>query len=319
MNCSIIIRCLNEERHLPLLLDSLERQTLRPAEVIIVDSGSADDTVQIARSKGACIVQIPPSEFSFGRALNVGASAASGEVIVIASAHTYPATDRWLEILTRPFIDPEVALAYGAQTGDHRSKFSEIQLFKQWFPSQPSENQTHSFCNNANAAVRRSAWQDMPYDEQIPALEDIHWAKRAIERRLKIAYQPEAKVVHVHEESYRKIYGRYRREGMALGMILPWERMNLLQAIGLTIHAIRSDLREAFAQSIASKVFASVIRFRVAQYWGTYRGLNWHGSLTGEVRARLYYPEGYQKTNPALSDKEGSSTLTTVAPEKRGD
>jgi rhamnosyltransferase len=293
VNCSIIIRCLNEERHLPRLLDAIGRQTLRPTEVVLVDSGSTDQTVQIARSKGARVVCINPQEFSFGRALNVGARSASGDVLVLVSAHTYPCDDMWLANLLEPFSEPNIALVYGGQTGESRSKFSEVQLFHQWFPAQSCDNQTHSFCNNANAAVRRSVWQTLPYDEQIPALEDIHWAKRATERGLRIAYKAEARIVHVHEESYRQIHRRYRREGMAMRMIFPWERMTFGHACRLAASAIRSDIHEAGTAGVLGESLASIFRFRIAQYMGTWRGLRWRGTLTGDLRTRLYYPKRY--------------------------
>lgn len=291
MNCSVIIRCLNEAKHLPRLLDAIASQTLRPLEVIVVDSGSTDQTVAIARAKGARVVSIAPEDFSFGRSLNLGCRSANGEILVLASAHTYPCTDTWLADLTEPFKDPDVALSYGGQTGDARSKFSEIQLFHQWFPEKSCDNQTHSFCNNANAAIRRSVWQTLPYDEQIPALEDIHWAKRAIERGLQIAYRAEARIVHVHEEPYRKLHRRYLREGMAMRMIFPYERMTLLHACSLTIRAIRSDIQEARAAGQLRTALESIFKFRLAQYFGTWRGLRFQGALTGELRARLYYPK----------------------------
>jgi rhamnosyltransferase len=290
VNCSVIIRCLNEAKHLPRLLDSIARQTLRPLEVIVVDSGSTDQTVAIAKSKGARVVTIAPEDFSFGRALNLGCRSASGEILVLASAHTYPCTDTWLADLMQGFEDPDVALVYGGQTGDARSKFSEIQLFHQWFPEKSCDNQSHSFCNNANAAVRRSVWQTLPYDEQIPALEDIHWAKRAMERGLQIAYRAEARIVHVHEEPYRKLHRRYLREGMAMRMIYPYEGMTLLHACSLTIKAIRSDIHEARATGHLRTALGSIFKFRIAQYLGTWRGLRWRGTLTGDLRARLYYP-----------------------------
>lgn len=305
MNCSIIIRCLNEAKHLPRLLDSIARQTLKPQEVIVVDSGSTDETVPIARSKGARIVSIAPEDFSFGRALNLGCQSAYGEILVLVSAHTYPCSDTWLAELTRPFEEPSVALVYGGQTGDTRSKFSEIQLFNQWFPEKSCDNQRHSFCNNANAAVRRSVWQTMPYDEQIPALEDIHWAKRGIERGLQIAYRAEARIVHVHEESYRKVHGRYHREGMGMRMIFPFEHMTLAHACALAFSAIRSDLHEARLAGRLRASFGSILKFRVAQYLGTWRGLRWHGALTGDLRARLYYPKQYH-----LSPKDGQPGST---------
>lgn len=317
--CSVIIRCLNEAEHLPHLLDSIARQTFQPTEVIVVDSGSRDNTVQIARSKGARLIEIQPQEFTFGRALNLGAASAVGEVLVIVSAHTYPTTDRWLEFLMEPFDQPDVALVYGGQTGDQRSKFSELQLFRQWFPSESCDNQAHSFCNNANSAIRRSVWETMPYDEQIPALEDIHWAKRAIERGLRISYRSAAMIAHVHEEPYLKVYNRYRREGMGLRLILPWERMGLWQACMLAAHAIRSDLKEAGMEGRLLEVAGSIVRFRVAQYWGTYRGLNWRGPLTGDLRARLYYPKNYELREDSSSKGNTEKPLPSPVAGKRID
>ena len=116
MKVSVIIRCLNEECHLPKLLDSIARQTMK-AEVIVVDSGSTDKTVEIARSRAARVIHIKPEDFSFGRALNFGARNTSGDVLVMASAHTYPVHDNWLELLTKPFEDSTVALVYGSQRG----------------------------------------------------------------------------------------------------------------------------------------------------------------------------------------------------------
>jgi glycosyltransferase involved in cell wall biosynthesis len=288
---TVIIRCLNEAAHLPKLLSSLQGQTLQADEVLVVDSGSTDNTIEIARSFGSTIVQIRPEDFSFGRSLNLGARHARGELLILVSAHTYPVADTWLERLVAPFTDPDVALAYGAQQGDARTKFSEQQIFRQWFPPRSTGDQAHPFCNNANAAVRRSIWKTMPYDEDIPGLEDIHWAKRARQRGFKIAYAADAAIVHLHDERYRQIRRRYRREAMGLQAINPGEHMTLRHAAALFARACLADVREAARQGVLSRVLVSILCFRAAQYWGTYRGLNWKAPFTDAVRARLYYPE----------------------------
>ncbi len=141
MNCSIIIRAYNEEKHIGRLLEGIRQQTVRDVEILLVDSGSTDGTVVIAESFGARIIRIPSTEFTFGRSLNLGIRAATRELIVIASAHVYPVYPDWLEALLRPFEDTKIALAYGKQRGPETAKFSEQQIYHQWYPdtSQPRQ------------------------------------------------------------------------------------------------------------------------------------------------------------------------------------
>src|SRR5262245_58301301 len=121
---SIVIRALNEADHLPALFSGLDHQNRRAEQVILVDSGSVDETAAIARAHGAQIVNIAPIDFSFGRALNLGCGQATGDVIVVVSAHVYPLDEKWLDALVAPFEDEHVGLVYGGQTGDSRSHFS---------------------------------------------------------------------------------------------------------------------------------------------------------------------------------------------------
>jgi rhamnosyltransferase len=134
MNCSVVIRAYNEEKHLGRILEGLLHQTVKNVEVILVDSGSSDSTISIAQSFGSKIVHIPAHEFTFGRSLNLGMQAASNEYVVIASAHVYPVYPDWLECLLGPFDSQNVALAYGKQRGSETTKFSERLIFQQWFP-----------------------------------------------------------------------------------------------------------------------------------------------------------------------------------------
>ena len=70
-------------------------------------------------------MNIAKSEFSFGRALNRGCAAASGDILLFASAHVYPVYDPYVEHLVSAFDRGGVAIAYGRQVGDERTKFSE--------------------------------------------------------------------------------------------------------------------------------------------------------------------------------------------------
>src|SRR5574339_1243044 len=136
MTCSIVIRAYNQEAHLGRLLEGIRQQTIKDVEIILVDSGSTDETVSIAESFGARVVRIPSAEFTFGRSLNFGVRAATRDLVVIASAHVYPVYPDWLESLLRPFEDEHVALTYGKQRGSENSKYSEHQVFHQWYPDE---------------------------------------------------------------------------------------------------------------------------------------------------------------------------------------
>ena len=129
MSVSIIIRAFNEEEHIGRLLYGISQQTYPKPEVILVDSGSTDKTLEIASHFPVKIVQIKPKEFTFGRSLNYGVAAAAGEFIVNISAHCYPTYPDWLDQLTQPFKDPSIGLSYGRQIGGSSNHYSEHQFF----------------------------------------------------------------------------------------------------------------------------------------------------------------------------------------------
>jgi len=202
VSISIVIRALNEAEHLPRLLNGLAKQSLQPDEIILVDSGSTDSSREICIQAGAKVISISPSEFTFGRALNIGCESAKGDILVFVSAHVYPMDEFWLEKLVNPFKNnDDVALVYGRQIGDDRSHFSETEIMRRWFPEKSDHDQKHPFCNNANCAVRKEVWEINPYDENLTGLEDMAWAKQALSAGHRIWYQSDAVITHVHEET----------------------------------------------------------------------------------------------------------------------
>lgn len=289
MKCSIVIRAYNEEQHIGRLLEGIKQQTVKDAEVILVDSGSTDSTVSIAQSFGARIVHIPSAEFTFGRSLNFGVHAARREFIVIASAHVYPVYPDWLESLLRPFEDDQVALTYGKQRGPDSAKFSEQQVFHQWYPDIGRSNQPTAFCNNANAAIRRQFWADHPYDETLTGLEDLAWAKWAKEQGYKIAYVPEAEIVHIHDETPRGVFNRYRREAMAFKKIYPESHFSIYDFVRLTVANIVSDLWHAARERVLWRNLPSIFWFRFMQFHGTRMGHRETSLVTPQLRETFYY------------------------------
>jgi len=289
---SIVIRCYNEEQHIGRLLTGLLKQTRRPDQIVVVDSGSTDATLAIASRFPVEIQSIEPEAFSFGRSLNIGCQAATGELVGVVSAHVYPVYDTWLEELTAPFSDPAVALSYGRQVGDERTKYSERQIMARWFPTTSEARQAHPFCNNANAAIRRSVWETQPYDEDLTGLEDLDWAKRAFDAGHRISYVATAPVVHAHDESWGQLVNRYRREAIAHRRIYHEQRMGALEAIRLAAGNILSDYYHAARDRVLLSNAASIPAFRIAQFWGTYQGFGQRGAAPALLRRRFYYPHG---------------------------
>jgi rhamnosyltransferase len=289
MNCSIVVRAYNEEKHIGRLLEGIRHQTVKDVEVILVDSGSTDGTVSVAESFGAKVVRIRPDEFTFGRSLNFGIKSASRELIVIASAHVYPVYPDWLETLLRPFEDQSVVLTYGKQRGPDFAKFSEQQIFHQWYPDSSKPRQETAFCNNANAAIRKSLWEKKDYDETLTGLEDLAWAKWAKEQGHAIAYVAEAEIIHVHNETPRGVYNRYRREAMALRKIYPEAHFNLYDFLRLTTANVLSDLWHAARERVLLKNLASIFWFRYMQFHGTRIGHRETSLVTPQLRETFYY------------------------------
>lgn len=290
MNVSVVIRSYNEERHIGRLLAGIAEQTIAPQEVIVVDSGSSDRTVEIAHSFGARVVHIDKKEFTFGRALNVGCAAASGDILLFASAHVYPTYRNWIEMLLAPFVNPQVVLCYGRQRGNHLTKFSEHQVFTKWYPAISVCPQRNYFCNNANCAVRRNAWERQHFDETLSGLEDLAWAKAAQARGGWLAYQAQAEVVHVHEESWLHVRNRYRREAMAMAHIDEKARFSLLDFASLLAANVWADCREAARRRVLFSELKSILLFRFNQMWGNYLGHNGPSEVTAELRKLFYFP-----------------------------
>lgn len=315
--CSVVIRCYNEEEHIGRLLTGIMEQTIADeTEIVVVDSGSTDATVSIASSFPTNIVQIRPEEFSFGRALNIGCDAANGDVLVFASAHVYPVYEDWLERMVAPFADPDVALVYGKQRGNEKTKYSEHKIFEKWFPEESNWDQSHPFCNNANAAVRRSVWKELPYDEDLTGLEDLDWAKRARERGHKIVYEADAEIVHVHDESWASIMNRYRREAIALKRIFPQERFRFWDFLRLYTGNVFSDLYHAWHDGVLLSNLSDICLFRLMQFWGTYRGFAHSGPVSTELRHRFYYPNEMDRSEEENSGDEGREIEYDTAQEQ---
>jgi rhamnosyltransferase len=288
---SVVIRCYNEVEHLPKLFSELKRQTLRDFEVVVVDSGSDDGTLDVVQSEEVVLCHIKKENFSFGRSLNIGCEAASGKYLVFISAHCYPEHERWLENLLAGFDDEEVAAVYGRQRGVPDSHFSERQIFRRWFPDESVARQDTPFSNNANCAVRRALWEEFRYDEALTGLEDVAWAQQAMRKGWWIGYRADAGVIHVHNESPGQIRNRYMREAITFQKVFPNEHFNAWDFVRLSAGNITSDWRAAAREGSLMRNLWSIVRFRISQFAGTYQGFHTRRPPSSDMKQRFYYPE----------------------------
>lgn len=292
VRASIVIRTLNESAYLGELLAQIHRQktdTLE-VEIVVVDSGSTDGTVDIAHSFGARVTFIAKSDFSFGRSLNRGCAFATGDILVFISGHCIPVENDWLDKLCQPLQDKVATYSYGRQIGDDDSNFSERRVFSKYFPLQSAIPQAGFFCNNANSAIKRSAWEQHLFDEDITGLEDMELAKRLMNAGHKVAYVAEAVVFHHHRESWPQVRRRFEREALALQKIMPEIKLSRLDTLRYIVTSTIGDWRAASRNGIKSTSRLDMLRFRCNQYLGSYIGNNDTRILSIQSKERFFYP-----------------------------
>jgi rhamnosyltransferase len=290
---SIIIRTLNEARHLDSLLTAIAAQETHGLghEVIIVDSGSTDGTLDTAEQHSCRVLHIRREEFSFGRALNIGCEAAQGDILVVISGHCVPIDSHWLQRLCQPLLDNQAGYSYGRQLGGENSHFSEKRIFAKYFPDERRNRQKEYFCNNANAALRYSDWERLRFNEDLTGLEDIELAQRLVQVGGSVAYVPEAAVYHYHQETWPQIQRRFEREAIALRRIMPQVHITPLDLIRYVANSVVKDWRSALQTKSLRRHAADIPRFRWHQYLGVYKGNHQHRKLSHAEKEKYFFPE----------------------------
>ena len=293
MRASIIIRTLNEGQHLPAVIQALRQQTVRceERETIIVDSGSTDNTLQIAAKEHCKILHISREEFSFGRSLNLGCGCARGNVLAFVSGHCIPKGVKWLETLIAPIENGDVHITYGRQIGGQTTKLSEHQIFAKYFPETGAFKEFPFFCNNANAAMTKCLWQKLRFAENLTGLEDMDFAKRALaECSARVQYVSEAIVYHYHAETWRQVKRRFEREAYALQHIMPELHFTTIDAIRCFFSGVTVDLRAMEFASATPNLIKEVLLFRFCQFYGAWKGHHTHRELSKQRKQKYFYP-----------------------------
>lgn len=291
---SIVIRTLNEGKNLEKVFQGIHNQNYKDWEIVLVDSGSTDHTLALAKKYGARIFHIPSNEFTYGRSLNQGCREAIGKYLVFVSGHVWPVTNNWLRNLVEPFQEPSVAMVYGRQRGTDDSRLSELHDLQRQFGPVTQILVDEPKGNNGNAAIRKSLWLDQPFDELLPGLEDVDWARKAERNGHRVYYAADASVYHLHEETLKQVYTRHLREAVASKRMFPHNKFTWSNVIVGLPYFIFRDVLFAFRQS-KRKLLFQIPGNRIAQFLGMHHGMRLRQKLGRKIVKDLTIPENHQQ------------------------
>jgi glycosyltransferase involved in cell wall biosynthesis len=233
---SVVIPVKNAVSIIGQVLDAATTQTAPwPYEIIVIDSGSKDGTLEvIARYPDVRVIRIPPREFGHGRTRNLGIAEARGDFVAFLTHDAIPNDEHWLANLVRPMeTQHEIAGVFGrhiAHDGaspcvarDLRLHFEGLHAFGdvlrlddgERYQRDPGYRQVLHFYSDNNSCMRKSVWRNIPYPD-VNYAEDQLWAKTIIERGHSKGYAHDAVVRHSHDYGVIETFRRSFDESSAL-------------------------------------------------------------------------------------------------------
>jgi len=293
---SIIIPVRNGGGPFGRLLEAVAAQDLdAEIELVVVDSGSSDGSVQLARSHNARVQEIAHEQFGHGSARNLGASLAHGDPLVFLSQDAVPASGDWLHSLTAPLEDRTVAGVYGRQLAADSAPPAERFFLDFLYGPHPRRQSVSSpaelsmetaLFSNVNSAIRRSAWERHRFAEDLVMAEDGDWARRVLLEGHALVYEPRAAVHHSHRYSLRSAFGRFFDSGAAaernyLAGAEASTRVLRRRAFDYARGELRWLIRSGYARAIPY-----TFTYELAKFAGLQAGVRHHW-LPSRVKRRL--------------------------------
>jgi len=225
---SLFVPTWNAGSEFPEIFRRMKTQELdRPYEILIIDSGSSDGTVEFLEEQGIRLIRIPNHEFNHGLTRNRGIEEARGEIVVLATQDAWPCDEHWMQRLVDCYEDHEVAGAYSRQLPrpdanpfikDRLSSWAAakeeprvqcIESLESFEALAPLEKLGQVAFDNVSSSVRRSVAMEIPF-RQRQFGEDLDWGHRAILAGHKIVFEPRSKVIHSHNNSiwyeFKRVY-----------------------------------------------------------------------------------------------------------------
>jgi rhamnosyltransferase len=223
---SIVIPVKNEAHHLKKSIPHVLGQNFQyPFEIIIIDSGSTDGSVEFIQEishkvENVALIKIPPKEFHHARTRNYGARVAKGDLVVFLGGDAIPCNNNWLINLISPVLGGEsqgVVASYGKQVprnnisiGNYvRMSFNYDDNYKVKDISSTLSRKDLYFFSSVNCCIYKKLLTYPYFDVKVPVNEDVTFSFNIINSNLKIVYSPLATVLHSHDYSNYEILCRY--------------------------------------------------------------------------------------------------------------
>ena len=289
----------------PVLTALFEQQLVGGFDVLVIDSGSKDGTLDVLAEFPLRLVRIPAAEFSHGGTRNLGASLTTGEFIAFLTHDAQPANPQWLAALTAPFdLDPAVAGVFGrhrpypgcdpidARNIDgHFANFgNQVSIVRITSPEDYHRRQGwYDFFSNNNSALRRAVWTTHPFPV-VAMAEDQRWAQQILQAGFAKAYAPDAVVFHSHSYRPREWFHRWYDEFTSYhDLNNPGQMRSVVRAAGYAVLASKGDLgylRRTLPRGQAIRAGWRAVLNNLARAAGGYLGSN-YDRIPPRWRAKL--------------------------------
>ncbi len=189
-------------------------------EVIALDSGSTDGSLEALADYPVRVIPVDPTTFDWGTVREQLFTESRGDIVVNISQDAVPADGHWLANITAPFADPEVAVVGAHSIPDPEREFPQFQWEKNGYYYFTREikkfvDQYGKGLSFANTAVRRSVWEAVHIDAQATG-EDFQFQQKLHAGGYTIFFSDDAPALHHHNYTLKGVYRRCRNEGLAL-------------------------------------------------------------------------------------------------------
>lgn len=217
---SVVIPVKDGARYIERLLAAVRDQGGEAVELLVVDSGSRDGSVELARAGGAAVHEIPAGEFGHGRTRNLAMELASGDVVCFLTQDAVPAPG-WLEAHLAAFeLDPKVGAVYGPHLPWPDTSPMIARELDEFFASMAPDGEPAlhragdlAFLSNVNASYSRSCWEEIRF-EDVAYAEDQAFGQAMLAAGWTKVFHPRAAVRHAHDygplEFARRYFDEYR-------------------------------------------------------------------------------------------------------------